>query len=231
MLKGAQEAGRDLFEYEAKSLLAEHGIQVPQEQVVRSPEEFAAVVATWADKSLAMKVVSKDILHKSDAGGVKLNLSGEPALKAAYEQILASSHAYAPEADIEGVLVTPMAEKGVEVIIGMLRDPVFGAVLMFGLGGIFVEILEDVAFRAVPLSRFDAASMVEQIKAKKVFKGVRGAAAIDRDALIDLLIKVSAIIEAYPQISELDLNPVIAYPDGYTIVDARVIVERSDPTR
>jgi len=226
LLKDAQQAGRDLFEYEAKSLLAEHGIDVPQEQVVRSPDALSQVAAALAEKPLAMKVVSRDILHKSDAGGVKLNLSGESALQTAYKQIMASSRAYAPDAEIEGVLVTPMAEKGVEVIIGMLRDPIFGPVLMFGLGGVFVEILEDVAFRAVPLSRFDAASMVEQIKAKKVFDGVRGAAAIDKDALIDLLLKVSAIIEAYPQISELDLNPVIAYPNGYAIVDARVIVER-----
>ncbi|MGY4879573.1 acetate--CoA ligase family protein [Vreelandella aquamarina] len=227
LLEDAQKAGRDLFEYEAKSLLAAHGIEVPQEQVVRTPEALGHAATALADTPLAMKVVSKDILHKSDAGGVKLNLRGEPALQAAYEQIMASSRAYAPDAEIEGVLVTPMAEKGVEVIIGMLRDPIFGPVLMFGLGGIFVEILEDVAFRAVPLSRFDAACMVEQIKAKKVFDGVRGAAAIDKDALIDLLLRVSAIIEAYPQISELDLNPVIAYPNGYAIVDARVIVERS----
>nr|WP_328731756.1 acetate--CoA ligase family protein [Halomonas azerica] len=116
----------------------------------------------------------QDILHKSDAGGVKLNLSGAAALNEAYQQIMTSARAYDASAEIEGVLVTPMAEKGVEVIIGMMRDPIFGPVLMFGLGGVFVEILEDVAFRALPLSRFDAACMIDQIKAKKVFEGVRG---------------------------------------------------------
>ena len=109
-----------------------------------------------------------------------------------------------------------------------MRDPIFGPVLMFGLGGIFVEILEDVAFRAIPLSRHDACSMVEQIKARKILKGVRGEAAVDKEALVDLLLKISCIVEAYPQLAELDLNPVIAYDDGYAVVDARIIVNRAN---
>ncbi|WP_075881311.1 acetate--CoA ligase family protein [Vreelandella massiliensis] len=225
LLLQAQTQGRNLLEFEAKALLAEHGVRVPDERVARRVEELADIAREFGQQPLAMKVVSKDILHKSDAGGVKLNLVGEAALKAGFEQIVASAHDYDPQAEIEGVLVTPMAEKGVEVIIGMMRDPIFGPVLMFGLGGVFVEILEDVAFRAVPLSRFDAASMVEQIKAKKVFEGVRGASAIDKEALVALLLSVSRIVEAYPHIAELDLNPVIAYPDGYAVVDARIIVE------
>lgn len=227
MLASAQNKGRDLLEYEAKALLGEHGMVIPEERVVRGAEELAQVVAELGVQPLAMKVVSKDILHKSDAGGVRLNLSGVGALNEAYQQIMTSARAYDANADIDGVLVTPMAEKGVEVIIGMMRDPIFGPVLMFGLGGVFVEILEDVAFRALPLSRFDAACMIDQIKAKKVFEGVRGAAAIDKEALIELLLKVAHIVEAYPQIQALDLNPVIAYPDGYAVVDARVIVERA----
>lgn len=227
MLASARQAGRDLLEYEAKALLGDHGITVPEERVVRGADELAQVAAELGDQPLAMKVVSRDILHKSDAGGVRLNLRGTAALKEAYQQIMTSARVYDANARIEGVLVTPMADKGVEVIIGMMRDPVFGPVLMFGLGGVFVEILEDVAFRALPLSRFDATCMIDQIKAKKVFEGVRGAAAIDKKALTELLLNVAHIVEAYPEIQELDLNPVIAYPDGYAVVDARVIVERA----
>jgi acetyltransferase len=195
--------------------------------VVHGPDELPDAVARFGDQPLAMKVVSKDILHKSDAGGVKLNIRGEADLRGAYARILKSCREYAPEAVIRGVLVTPMARKGTEVIIGVIRDPIFGPVLMFGLGGIFVEILEDVAFRAIPLSRHDATSMVEQIKARKVLKGVRGEAAVDKGALVDLLLKVSSIVEAYPELAELDLNPVMAYDDGYAIVDARIIVNQA----
>jgi acetyltransferase len=125
------------------------------------------------------------------------------------------------------VLVTPMARKGTEVIIGVSRDPIFGPVLMFGLGGIFVEILEDVAFRAIPLTRHDARSMVAQIEARKILEGVRGEVGADQEALVELLLAVSSIVAAYPQLAELDLNPVIAYDDGYAIVDARVIVNQA----
>ena len=224
----AQKEGRDLFEFEAKNLLRAHGVSVAPEEIVRDAGELAAVAQRFGDQALVMKVVSKDILHKSDAGGVKLNLRGEAALREAYDQIMKSCRAYSASADIHGVLVTPMARKGTEIIIGVSRDPVFGPVLMFGLGGIFVEILEDVAFRAIPLSAHAARSMVDQIKARKILEGARGEAAVDKAALVDLLLKVSSIVTAYPQLAELDLNPVLAYDDGYAVVDARVIVKRND---
>jgi acetyltransferase len=175
---------------------------------------------------LAIKIISKDILHKSDAGGVKLNLSGEVELRQGCKEIIASCLNYNTDADIEGVIVMPMAKKGLEVIIGVSHDAMFGPVLMFGLGGIFVEVLGNVAFRAIPLSRHDAFSMIEQIKARDIFEGARGEVAVDKEALVDLLLKVSNIIEAHDDISELDLNPVIAYSKGYAVVDARVIVSR-----
>jgi acetyltransferase len=227
MFSRAQTEGRDLFEFEAKTLLRTHGVEVAAESVVHSADELADVAASFGDQALAMKIVSKDILHKSDAGGVKLNLRGTAALEKAYEQIMTSCRAYAPDAKIRGVLVTPMAAKGTEVIVGVVRDPIFGPVLMFGLGGIFVEILEDVAFRAIPLSRHDAESMVEQLKGAKILRGVRGLPPADRQALVDLLLKVSSIVAAYPQISELDLNPVLAYAKGYAVADARIIINRS----
>ncbi|MCC5903823.1 MAG: acetate--CoA ligase family protein [Halomonas sp.] len=230
MFKTASTEGRDLLEVEAKALLAEHGVAVPDERLVKSVDELSGIASYFGDQPLAMKVVSKDILHKSDAGGVKLNLVGEAALNEAFQAINDSARRYDPSAEVAGVLVTPMAAKGVEVIIGMLRDPIFGPVMMFGLGGIFVEVLEDVAFRALPLSHADAESMINQIKAQKVLDGVRGAEGVDKQALAALLVKISRLVEAYPGIHELDLNPVIAYPEGhatgYAIVDARIIVER-----
>ncbi|MFN3987081.1 MAG: acetate--CoA ligase family protein [Rhodocyclaceae bacterium] len=227
MFARAQNEGRDLYEYEAKALLRTHGVAVAPERIAASADELAAIAAEFGDQPLAMKVVSKDILHKSDAGGVQLNLVGEARLREAYDQIMTRCRAYDPKADIRGVLVTPMAKKGTEVIVGVVRDPIFGPVLMFGLGGIFVEILEDVAFRAIPLSRFDAESMVDQLKGRKILAGVRGDAAVDEQALVDLLLSISSIVSAYPQLSELDLNPVIAYPDGYAVVDARIITNRA----
>jgi acetyltransferase len=222
--KQAQKSGRDLFEFEAKSLLRTYGVDVPKELIVRNEAGFPEALAEFGDTPLAMKVVSKDILHKSDAGGVKLNLSGEADLRRGHAAILASCKRYKPDAEIEGVLLAPMARKGTEVIIGVSRDPVFGPVLMFGLGGIFVEVLEDVAFRAVPLSRDDARSMVNQIKARKILDGARGEPTVSKDALVELLLNVSSIVDAHAEILELDLNPVIAYDDGYAVVDARVIV-------
>jgi len=202
---------------------------VPKELIVRNEAGFSEAVAEFGDTPLAMKVVSKDILHKSDAGGVKLNLSGEADLRRGHAEILASCKLYKADAEIEGVLLAPMARKGTEVIIGVSRDQVFGPVLMFGLGGIFVEVLEDVAFRAIPLSRDDAHSMVNQIKARKILEGARGEPAVSKDALVELLLKVSSIVDAHSEILELDLNPVIAYDDGYAVVDARVIVSQETP--
>jgi acetyl coenzyme A synthetase (ADP forming)-like protein len=225
----AQRSGRDLFEFEAKSLLRTYGVDVPKELMVRNEAEFLEAVAEFGHTSLAMKVVSKDILHKSDAGGVKLNLSGEADLRRGHAEILAACKLYKADAEIEGILLAPMARKGTEVIIGVSRDPVFGPVLMFGLGGIFVEVLEDVAFRAIPLSRGDAHAMVNQIKARKILDGVRGEPAVSKDALVELLLKVSSIVDAHAEILELDLNPVIAYHDGYAVVDARVIVCQETP--
>ncbi|MDA0234783.1 MAG: acetate--CoA ligase family protein, partial [Proteobacteria bacterium] len=227
MFARAQNEGRDLYEHEARALLRTHGVAVAEEIVAHTADELAVAIERFRDQPLAMKVVSKDILHKSDAGGVKLNLVGEAALREAWAQILAGCRAYDADADIRGVLLTPMARKGVEVIVGVVRDPIFGPVLMFGLGGIFVEILEDVAFRAIPLSRRDAETMVDQLGARKVLAGVRGEAAVDKVALVELLLRVSSIVSAYPQLSELDLNPVIAYPDGYAVVDARIITNRT----
>jgi acetyltransferase len=172
-----------------------------------------------------MKIVSKDILHKTEAGGVKLTLRREDTMRKAFREIIEGARAYTADAEIEGVLVVPMARKGVEVIIGVSHDSIFGPVMMFGLGGVFVEILQDVVFRAIPLTRADGFEMLDAIKAKKILEGVRGAKPVDREALVDLLMKISALVQAHPEITEIDLNPVFAHDDGYTVVDARMILE------
>lgn len=227
---GAQTEGRDLLEPEARNLLEEYGIRMPDSRWLRSPNDLAEVAAHFGPSPLAMKVVSRDILHKSDAGGVRLNLVGEAALREAWAAIEKSCRDYAPGAVLDGVLVTPMARKGVEVIVGASRDPVFGPVVMFGLGGIFVELFKDVAFRAAPLTAYDAESMIAQVKASRVLDGIRGEPPVDKAALTDLLLRVSAIMELHPEIESLDLNPVIARADGCELVDARVIVAGSGKT-
>jgi len=164
------------------------------------------------------------VAHKSDVGGVRLRLESAEDVKTAFEEIIASVKAAQPDARIEGVAVQKMAPTGTEIIVGMSKDPQFGPVMMFGLGGIFVEVLKDVAFRIVPLEPKDARQMVREIKGFPVLEGIRGQAPADLDALEKLILKVSDFIEAHPEIEELDLNPVFAYSDGALAVDARIII-------
>ncbi|MCG6906247.1 MAG: acetate--CoA ligase family protein, partial [Desulfobacteraceae bacterium] len=171
-----------------------------------------------------LKIVSPDILHKSDAGGVRVNLEGPAAIAGAYAEILENARGYNPQADIRGVLVSPMARQGMEVIIGTKRDDQFGPVIMFGLGGVLVEILKDVAFRVLPISHLSAEKMIEEIKSAPLLNGFRGMPVCDKKALRKLLVKCSEIVEAYPDIQEMDLNPVISHEKGLSIVDARIIL-------
>ncbi len=213
-----------LFEHEAKQLLTSYGVKTPECLLLRGEADVARAAETFGQRPLAMKIVSQEILHKSDAGGVKLKVSGGEAIAAARREILANAKAYDPKARIEGVLATPMAQSGVEVIIGVVKDPIFGPVMMFGLGGIFVEVLKDVAFRAIPMSRADAYEMLEQIASKKVLEGVRGNPPVDKDALVDLMMSVAELAQAHPEIAEIDLNPVIVRKDGLDVADARMIL-------
>jgi len=165
------------------------------------------------------------VVHKSDAGGVKLGLENGAQVKKAYSEMMASVKAKYPKAKIDGVSVQKMARPGVEVIVGMSKDPQFGPVLMFGLGGVLVELLKDVAFRIVPISKFDAAEMIREIKGFPMLTGFRGSEPVDLAALESLIVNVSHFVEKHPQVKELDLNPVFAYKDGVRAVDARVVLE------
>jgi acyl-CoA synthetase (NDP forming) len=220
----AREEGRTvLTEAESKQLLAGLGIRTTQMRTAASREE-AAAVSREVGYPCVLKVASPDITHKSDAGGVKVGLADEVQVAAAYDAIMASCRAAFPEADIEGVTVQDMAPPGLEVIVGMATDPQFGPVLMFGLGGVWVEVLKDVSFKIAPLTRDDARAAISEIRAAALLEGFRGADPVDKAALEDILLRVSEFVTATPEVREMDLNPVFAYPDGATAVDARVIL-------
>jgi acetyltransferase len=218
-----------VLEPEARQVLAEAGVAMGPAHLAANKSAAVAAFKAMDGAPVALKIVSRDILHKSEANGVKLNLADEDAVAQAFEQIVSNGRSYAPSADIAGVLVTPMAAKGgVEVIIGVVRDPTYGPVMMFGLGGVLVEVLKDVVFRALPLNERAARSMLEDIRAREILNGVRGAPPVDKDALIELMLHISSLCMAFPEISELDLNPVLAYPRGINVLDARILVRGSD---
>jgi acetyltransferase len=177
---------------------------------------------------VALKIVSADILHKSDAGGVRLKLSTEKEIRAAYRDIINNCKKYAPKADIRGVLVAPMATEGVEVIIGTKIDDQFGPIIMYGLGGIMVEIIQDLAFRVLPISPAEARKMITETKSYPILDGARGTPQLDKKALQRLLLLCSEIVESYPQIQEMDLNPVIVHQKGVSVVDVRIILKSED---
>ena len=225
IIESVRAQGRSsLFEHEARSLLGAYGIDVPTHFVARSARDIEDATAQFGDTPVAMKIISEDILHKSDAGGVLLEISGAEALRHGFVQLLGNARAYRSDARIEGVLIAPMAQLGVEVILGVIHDETFGPVMMFGLGGIFVEVLKDVTFRSLPMSRADAVEMVGEIRSRKILEGVRGAPPVDRDALVDLIMNVAHLALSHPEICEIDLNPVIARQKGCDVVDARMIL-------
>lgn len=219
-----------LLEHEAKELLGLHGAPVTRDVLAQTADE-AVKLAEAADGKVVMKIVSPDILHKSDAGGVKLNLKTETEVRQAFDSIMASTAAYNPAADIRGVIVAPMSSPGIEVIIGTKIDDQFGPVIMFGIGGIMVEVLKDVAFRVLPITPYWAEKMLDDIKTAALLNGFRGAPPSDKKAIKKLLLTCSDLIEAYPEIEEMDLNPVIVYDKGISIVDARIILKPADAVR
>jgi acyl-CoA synthetase (NDP forming) len=212
-----------LTEVESKQILEEAGIPAASARLARTADE-AVKAASELGYPVVLKIVSPDVTHKSDVGGVKLGLDSEETVAAAFQEITKAVKRQQSKARIEGVAVQKMARPGIEVIVGMSKDPQFGPVLMFGLGGVLVEVLKDVAFRIVPLEARDARQMIREIKGFPVLEGFRGQEPADLEALEKLLLKVSAFVEAHPEIEELDLNPVFAYKDGTLAVDARSVV-------
>jgi acyl-CoA synthetase (NDP forming) len=224
VIERARSEGRTLLnEVESKELLEAAGIATSGARLARTADE-AVAVAEAIGYPVVLKVLSADISHKSDVGGVVLNLADAAAVRGAFEQMMAAVRAAQPDAAIDGVSVQRQAKPGTEVIVGVTTDPQFGPVVMFGLGGVLVEVLRDVAFRIVPLEPRDAHQIVREIKGFPLLQGYRGAPPSDLAALEDLILKVSKFVEAHPEVEEIDLNPVFAYPDGAVAVDARIIV-------
>jgi len=220
----AKSEGRSvLTETEAKELLKQGGVSVVDTKLATSKEE-AISISQQLGFPIVLKIASSDVVHKSDAGGVKLGLKTSKQVGKAYDDILKAIKQQYPEAKIQGVSVQSMARPGVEVIIGMSKDAQFGPVLMFGLGGVLVEILKDVSFRIVPLTKRDAREMIREIKGYPLFEGYRGQEPVDVDNLEELVLKVSNFVEQHPEVDELDLNPIFAYSDGAVAVDARIIL-------
>ena len=207
-----------LMEHESKAVLESLGISTTEGYLARSEEE-AVAMAESIGGPVVLKVMSPQVVHKSDAGGVALDLQGPGEVRAAYREMM---EAFA-EKEIAGVAVQEMARPGAEAIVGVARDPTFGPILMFGLGGIFVEILQDVSLRSIPITENDADEMIRGIKGRPLLEGYRGRSA-DIPALKRLLLQISDLVVEHPEISEMDLNPVFLYPDGYTVVDARIIL-------
>lgn len=226
LAQAKQEKRTVLTEIEAKQILSLAGINCTDTRLATS-KEAALALSEEMGYPIVLKISSVDITHKSDAGGVKVNLKDKAAVEKAYDDIMASCTAKFPKANIEGISVQGMAKAGTEVIIGMTNDPSFGPVLMFGLGGIFVEVLKDVAFRIVPLEKSDAIEMINEIKGKKLLEGYRGQDPADIPCLADMLLKLSELVDKTEGIAEIDMNPVFAYKQGAVVVDARIILKAS----
>jgi acetyltransferase len=226
ILTEAAAAGRThLPEPEAAEVLRAYGLPVLPSRVATSADG-AAASAGELGFPVAMKIVSPDIIHKSDAGGVILNVTDAGAARAAYERIVSQAREHTPDAEIRGVTVQPMAEEGTEIILGATRDAVFGPVLLLGLGGTFVEIFRDVAFRAAPLLARDADEMLAELRGRPLLEGARGRPPADVAALRDCLRRLSALAADCPEVKELDMNPVIVYPEGRgaVVADARILL-------
>lgn len=224
VIDNARKEGRKvLTETEAKDMLAKAGINVVETKLAAKKEE-AVAISEKMGYPVALKIVSPDVIHKSDSGGVRLNLKSAAEVKTAWDEILQNVKKAYTDANIHGISVQKMARSGVEIIIGVSTDAQFGPVIMFGLGGILVEILKDVSFRIVPLTRRDAAEMIREIKGYPVLEGYRGQEAVNTGVLEDFILKLSDFAQQHPEISEIDLNPIFAYSDGAVAVDARIIL-------
>lgn len=224
VLDDVRKAGRDsLTAPEGKVICDAYGIAVPKEGVAANAAE-ASKLASSMGFPVVMKIVSPDILHKTEAGGVVVGVKSAEEASAAYEQIVASAKKYKADAKIVGVQVQQMIKGGQEVIVGAMTDPSFGKLVAFGLGGVLVEVLKDVTFRLAPATKEDAVSMLDSIQAAEMLKGVRGGDAVNREALTDIIVRVSQLVSDFPEIAEMDLNPVFASKTGAIAADVRIVV-------
>ncbi|MDH5450682.1 MAG: acetate--CoA ligase family protein [Candidatus Bathyarchaeota archaeon] len=222
--KARNEKRKYLLEPEAKTVCVEYGIPVTKFMIAKTEDE-AVKSADKLGYPVVLKIVSPDVIHKFDVGGVILNLKSSLEVRKAYSQILSNVRKHKAKAKITGILVQEMAPESTEIIIGATKDPQFGPALMFGLGGIFVEVLKDVTFRIAPITEADAKEMITEVKAYPILKGYRNQPPADIEAIIRILVNTSRLVMDYPEIKELDLNPIMVYKKGAKTVDARIILE------
>jgi acyl-CoA synthetase (NDP forming) len=219
-----KEGRSTLTEFESKRILKQAGIPVVETRLAKTSKE-AVSLSQKMGFPVALKITSPDVIHKSDSGGVKLSLNNATQVKKAYDEILKKVRKQYPDAVVHGVSVQKMIRPGTEVIVGTTKDPQFGPVIMFGLGGIFVEVFKDVSFRIVPINQRDAQEMIQETKGYPLLQGYRGKEPANIPALVEMILNVSKFVEENPQIKELDLNPIFAYAKGAIAVDARIILE------
>lgn len=219
-----KEKRKFLLETEAKTICAEYGIPTTKFMIAKNAEE-AVKFAEKIGYPVVMKIVSPDVIHKFDVGGVLVNLKNKKEVENAYKKILENVKKHMPNAKIVGITVQEMAPASTEVIVGEIKDPQFGQTLMFGLGGIFVEILKDVTFRIAPITEQEAKEVITEVKAYPLLQGYRGQPPADIGAIVKILLATSKLVMDHPEIKELDLNPVMVYEKGAKTVDARIILE------
>jgi acetyl coenzyme A synthetase (ADP forming)-like protein len=217
-----------IADFEARAIMTAYGLDIPQSEIAETPERALEIAASMG-YPVVLKIASPDILHKTDVGGVKVGLQNAEDVRDAYELMVYRAQRYIPEARILGCLVQQMVPAGgIEVLVGMNRDPQFGPLVTFGLGGIYVETLKDVTFRVAPFSPQEAEEMLDEIRAHALLDGVRGKPAMDKAAIVDTLLRIGQLVQDFPEIAELDINPLMVYPrdQGAISIDMRLILEK-----
>jgi acetyltransferase len=212
---------------EARTILKAYGLRIPKSEIAESPEQ-AVEIAREVGYPVVLKIASPDILHKTDVGGVRVGLESRQEVIDAYELMAYRAQRYLPEARVWGCMVQEMVEEGLEVLVGMNRDPQFGPLVTFGLGGIYVETLKDVTFRLAPFSKQEAREMLGEIRASALLDGVRGEPEVDKEAIADTLLRMGQLVQDFPEIVELDINPLVVFPrgQGATAIDMRLILSK-----
>jgi acetyltransferase len=226
--KARAEGRLGLGDFEARDVMEAYGLRLPKGVLAKTPEEAVAAAAEMG-YPVVLKIASPDILHKSDIGGVRLNVRDAEQLRDLFDLLIYRAQRHMPDADIWGVQVQEMVPRGKEVIIGVNRDPQFGPLLMFGLGGIYVEVLKDVTFRIAPVSRAEATEMINEIRSYHLLRGVRGEKPSDMDAIVDAILRISQLVADFPEIVEMDINPLMVHEAGRgaVAVDMRFVLKEN----
>jgi acyl-CoA synthetase (NDP forming) len=224
LLKNKLESNQTvLTEFESKNLLKKIGIPIPEQELATTKEETIAA-AKKIGFPVVLKLIAEDIIHKSDTGAVKLNINNEVEIANAYDELMKISSQSEKSISVQKMAAEPITE----LIIGMTTDAQFGPALMFGIGGILVELLEDVSFRIAPITEYDAREQIHEIKGFPILDGYRGKPKADLDAIVNTLLKISDLVIKHEEINEMDLNPVFIYENGLVCVDARIILKKPD---